>query len=505
MSVSRVPLSASCCVRVQPWRAACIAAALLLTFLLLSGCALFLSEPPPSEIETPPRYINARPGGVEFLPAPDWWRAFGSNELTVLVERAIEANYDIAAAVARIEQADSQTLVSKTLFLPSGSLTGSRRVFRTSAASQDIDDITLPDLRLVRLGLTASYEVDFWGKNAALVKASQQTALASRFNRDVVELSIVVAVINTYLEVLAAQDRLRVAQQNLQLATRVRNIIQQRIDAGTSTMLDLAQQDYIVVQFRSFIPPLVKALEQSRVALATLIGETPDRVRVRGGSLDRLRTPVVMPGLPSELLLQRPDIREAESRLVAASANLASARVALLPSIKLTGERGFESTVLKTLFTSPAIVYDLATSLTQPIFDAPRLLAEVEVQKAVQKELLERYRQVIIKSFADVEQALIDVRESAREEALVRESVAVARRGNELSEGQLDAGNIDLTTMLNLQRTLFEAQNTLAQVRLTRFRAFVSLYQALGGGWKLEAMPNVVPLPPPRPEGAVLQ
>jgi outer membrane protein TolC len=168
---------------------------------------------------------------------------------------------------------------------------------------------------------------------------------------------------------------------------------------------------------------------------------------------------------------------------------VASARVALLPSIQLTGDRGYESAILKTLITPQAIAYNVAASVTQPIFDAARLLGLLKLQSAVQQELLEKYRQTIIVALTDVERALIDVRESANQERLARQAVEVARRGYQLSEAQLDAGSIDLTTMLNIQRTLFEAQDNLAQIRLTRFRAIASLYQALGGGWKWDAPP----------------
>jgi NodT family efflux transporter outer membrane factor (OMF) lipoprotein len=314
--------------------------------------------------------------------------------------------------------------------------------------------------------------------------ASDRAAVATQFNRDVVELSVVAVLVNTYFDILGTQDRIRIAQDNLRVASRIQNIIKQRVDAGTSTVIDLVQQEYIVAQQRIVISRLTRAVRQSFTALGALLGETPDRVSMRGGSLTRLRVPKVAPGLPSELLLQRPDIREAEWRLAGAAANVASARVSLLPSIKLTADRGYESPLLKTLITPQAIAYNVAANITQPLFDAPRLIAQLNLQKAVEHELLERYRQTIIVALTDVERALIDVRESANEVRLAAEAVEIARRGYRLSETQLDANAIDLTTMLNIQRTLFEALDTLAQARLARFRAVADLYQALGGGWK---------------------
>lgn len=273
------------------------------------------------------------------------------------------------------------------------------------------------------------------------------------------------------------------------MATRVREIINQRVEAGTSTRLDLVQQDFVVAQQRVLVPRLARLLRENAASLATLLGVTPNLVSVRGGGLGGIAIPRVSPGLPSELLQQRPDIREAEARLAAGSANLASAKVAMLPSIQLTGERGYESEILKTLIAPQSIYYNVAASITQPIFDMPRLLSQLGLQRATERELLERYRHAILSGLVDVERALIAVRETAREEQAARQALDVARRGYELSEDQLSAGNIDLTTMLNIQRSLFEAQDALMQVRLSRLRAAVALYQALGGGWKSEPAP----------------
>jgi NodT family efflux transporter outer membrane factor (OMF) lipoprotein len=462
-------------------------------FLQMS-CGLFLAQPPDSGLEPPERYRAVVPGKKGIVPALDWWRSFRSPELTRLVERAITANYDIAAAVARIQQADAQLRVQGSLLLPTGGFNGSRTQGRTSAAASGSPGPHLPEQHLWSVGVTASYELDFWGKNAALVLAAERNAKVSRFDRDVVELSVVSAVVNTYFAILSFKDQLRIAQDNVRTAQRIQSILKQRVDAGTSTTVDLVQQDYIVAQQRIVIPQLTKVLQQNIAALATLLGEPPETIVINGRGLAGLIVPQIAPGLPSELLLQRPDIREAEARLAAAAANLASARVALFPSVQITGQRGFESLVLKTLITPQAAIYQVAENVTQPIFDLPRLLGQIDVQEGVQRELLENYRQSIIKALTDVEQALIAVRETASEERLSRQAVEIARRGYALLEAQLAAGNIDLTTMLNTQRTQFEALNQLVGAQLERFQAATALYQALGGGWSI--VPDVVPSEP---------
>jgi outer membrane protein TolC len=206
---------------------------------------------------------------------------------------------------------------------------------------------------------------------------------------------------------------------------------------------------------------------------------------VRGGSLNGIMALRPSPGLPSDLLLQRPDIREVEAQLASANANVESARAALFPSISLTGQGGFVSTALNTLFVPSSAIYSIAGSLTQPVFDGFRLLSQLDLQKGRRTELLMNYRKAILSGFADVERALIAVQDLAEQERLQAEAVATARRAYELSETQLRAGTIDITTVLNTQRTLFTEQDQLVVVQLTRRQAIVSLFQALGGGWVL--------------------
>jgi outer membrane protein TolC len=189
--------------------------------------------------------------------------------------------------------------------------------------------------------------------------------------------------------------------------------------------------------------------------------------------------------LPADLLLQRPDIREAEALLAGANANVESARAALFPSIQLTGQGGFVSTALHTLFIPQSAIYSVAASLTQPVFDGFRLLSQLDLQKGRRTELLQLYRKAIISGFADVERALIATQDLAEQERLQAEAVVTARRAYELSERQLREGTVDITTVLNTQRTLFTEQDQLVLVQLTRRQAIVSLFQALGGGWVL--------------------
>jgi NodT family efflux transporter outer membrane factor (OMF) lipoprotein len=206
-------------------------------------------------------------------------------------------------------------------------------------------------------------------------------------------------------------------------------------------------------------------------------------VRVRGGSLASIAIPRVTPGLPSELLTQRPDIREAEANLAAANANVYNARAQFLPSIQLTGEGGYSSAVLKVLLRPESVIYSAAASLTQPIFEGGRLFGNLDLRKGQQDELLQNYRKSVISAFVDVENALDAVRQTTLRVNLQAQVVKSSRQAFDISEERLREGTIDLVNVLQTQQTLYQAQDTLFQAQLARLQAIVSLYQALGGGW----------------------
>jgi multidrug efflux system outer membrane protein len=456
--------------------------------LPLGGCLLNGDKPEPG-LDVPPTYSHGpqNPSAAEAaLPKLDWWRGFRSRELTEIIEDARVANLDIAAAVARIVQADAQARITGAAILPTVDLNGSATHLRTSqatAAGGTSGSLGGSERDLLSTSLTASYELDFWGKNRAALRAAEETAAASRFDREVVGLTTVVSAANAYFQVLAAQDRLRVARGNLESATRVLNLIQQRVNAGTASALDTSQQESVVATQRASIPPLEQVVTQNRNALAVLMARSPESVRIRGGSLNSIAVPRVTPGLPSELLTQRPDIREAEAQLAAANANVYNARAQFLPSITLTGEGGYQSAILKTLLRPESAFYTLTAGLTQPIFHGGELLGNLDLQKGKQDELLQNYRKAVISGFSDVETALDAIRQTALRERLQRDVVTSSRRAFDISEQRLREGTIDLVTVLQTQQTLYQAQDAQVQARLAHMQAIVSLYQALGGGW----------------------
>jgi NodT family efflux transporter outer membrane factor (OMF) lipoprotein len=452
--------------------------------LTLSGC--ITTDRPELALDIPPAYRAAPGKSGAARPALDWWRTFRSAELTTLIEEAQTANFDIAAAVARIVQADAQSKIVGAALLPAVDLNGNATRSRSSQAggsSVATGGGRGSESSSFNLALNASYELDFWGKNRALSRSAEQNAIAARFDRDTVAVSTVVSVATAYFLVLSSQDRLRTARENLASAERVMTLIRQRFDAGTASALEVAQQETLVASQRVAIPQLDQTLRQNMVTLATLLGRAPSFLKVRGGSLYRLGIPRVSPGLPSELLFQRPDIRAAEAALAGADANVEAARAAFFPSITLTGQYGVVSTALKNLFTPQAIFYNVAANLAQPVFDGFRLEGQLEQAKGRQIELLELYRKAIVSAFGDVEQALIAIADTAERERLQQQVVDSSRRAFDIAETRLREGTIDLVTELVTQQALFQAQDNLAIARLARMQAVLSLFQALGGAW----------------------
>jgi outer membrane protein, multidrug efflux system len=451
---------------------------------LLTACVLTQDRLDPA-LEVPLTYRAAH-GAPNAAPPPlDWWRTFRSGELTDLMQQADVANFNIAVAVAQIVEADAQARIAGAALLPTLDATANAQKSQISTATigNSVSSVAHPITTTYTTALNASYTLDFWGHNAALLRAADFTAVGMRFNREVVTLTQLASVANTYFLVLEGQDRLEIAKTNVASSEHILKLIQDRFIQGTAAALDVAQQASLVAIERAAIPPLVEQVQQNTAVLALLVGRAPAGFSVKGGSMYRLGIPRVTPGLPSELLERRPDVRQAEANLASSDANVDAARTAFFPTISLTGDAGFESAALKTLFGPGAAMYTLAAGATQPIFEGGTLLGQLDLQKGTREQLLQTYRMAVISAFTDVEKALVAVQQTTLQEQLQRASVAESRRAYDLSLKKFDAGTIDMTTLLTIEETLFTQEDTLAQVRFARLEAYVSLFQALGGGW----------------------
>ena len=455
-----------------------------LSLVASSGGCLLSSDIPDPALDVPPAYRSGGPRDPDAPPTLDWWRGFGSPELTVLMEEAQRVNLDIAAAVARFKQADALARQAGAALLPSVQGNGQEAYSRTSGSSASGLSTGGREVVNYTASLSASYQLDFWGQNRDALQAAEETAIADRFDRDVTALTTLTAVATAYFNVIASQDRLRTAARNIASAQRVLNAIQDRRKAGTGTDLDVAQQESVLGNQKALVPPLRQTLDQNINALAVLVSRPSESVRITGGSLDAIATPRVTPGLPSEILTQRPDIRRQEAQLASATANIGSARAQFYPNIQLTGQGGYQSSSLVSLFQPHAAFFSLVGAATQPIFDGGKILGNFEFTQAKQEELLQTYRKTVIQAFSDVDTALYAVKQTTIRVGLQREVVRSSRRAFELAEQQLKAGTADIVTVLNTQTTLFQAEDSLWQAQLARLLAFVSLYQALGGGWE---------------------
>ncbi|MGI4950487.1 MAG: efflux transporter outer membrane subunit [Janthinobacterium lividum] len=481
----------------------------LLGTAALTGCSLGPDYQRP-QLDLPPAFRATSDSAAAAWPEPGWWRGFGSPELDRLIDRARGFNTDLAAAVARVIQADAQARISGAPLLPSLSGTGNFNYQRTgtglsrsrnvAVTTAQVGDLTTGnvttssgsghyfDSRSYSVGLNVSYDLDFWGRNRATYQSSQAAALSSRFDQETVALTVIASVANTYFQVLAGQDRLRVAQRNLRDAERILGAYRARLTVGTANALDVSQQEALVAGQRANLPNFQNTIEQQRIALGILVGTPPERLDIAGGSLETLNLPPVSPGLPAELLQRRPDVASAEALLIAANANIRAARAAFFPDVTLTAQGGLSSAFLSTLTGPGTLVAQLAAALTQPIFDNGLRQGQLDVAKGRAQELVADYARAILQSFTDVEQALAAIRYAREQEELERQAITVAQRSADIAAAQLQAGTIDIITSLNTQQTLFTDLDLLTQIRLARFQGLVNLYKALGGGWRQDDM-----------------
>jgi NodT family efflux transporter outer membrane factor (OMF) lipoprotein len=338
---------------------------------------------------------------VAAWPSAEWWRGFGSPQLDDLIAQAQRANDDIGAAVARVRQADAQAQIAGASLLPSLSIgaNAARQRQRSLTSSTNATPVTYNQFGVQA---SASYQLDFWGKNQALFNSARFAATASRYDHATVELTVMTGVATTYFQALELQDRLKVAEQDLSTAQTILKDLAFEETVGTTNALDVAQQATTVAVINASIPPLRQQLRQTTDALAVLVGKMPQDLETPAGTLSELSEPVLEPGLPSELLARRPDVAAAEAQLMAANANIQAARAAFFPSINLTADGGFVSTALASLISPANRVFSVAGGVTQDIFQGGALVGSYRLNKARYTELLSGYHKSVISAFSNV-------------------------------------------------------------------------------------------------------
>ncbi|MEA1674231.1 efflux transporter outer membrane subunit [Nitrospirillum sp. BR 11163] len=424
-------------------------------------------------------------------PTTDWWSGFNSPELTQLLAQARADNPDLGAAAARIAQAEAQAEISGASLWPSVQLglsstrSGSRNIKGSAAAGLN-GAVPLSDYagNVHQASLSASYEIDFWGKNRATRDSAQFSLDASRFDSETVALSLSSNVAATYFQILAIRDRLAVARGNLENAEHVLSLIDARVQAGADSQLDLVQQRSIVATQRAAVPALEQQERTQLNALAILLGRAPEGFTVQAKGLADVQPPALGTGVPAELLTRRPDIRFAEAQLAAAGADIKVARTQMLPSVTLNASTGVEAATLAHLVNAPTLLFSLGGDIAQSLFSGGRLEGQVHQAEGRHRELAEDYRKAALSALSDVESAVYSIDRYQDQYGLQKDAVAQSQRAFELAEDRYRGGLTDLQTLLDTQRTLLSTQDTLAQVKLSRVQASVSLFKALGGGWQ---------------------
>ncbi|WP_439641989.1 efflux transporter outer membrane subunit [Nevskia sp.] len=439
--------------------------------LLVSACSLTPAMTPPA-LPIPAHYAQAEaldPTGAKTVDAT-WWRRFGSAELDQLMADALATNHDLAAAVARIEQSRANARAARAALLPTVSASGS-----ASASLRDGDSGD----EASGASLSAAYELDLWGRNAATAASAQARLDASRYSRDAVALVLQGDVASNFFQILALKDRLALTEENRAAAAELLRLVQLRFDNGAANALELAQQKTALLNIEATLPALRLSLEQSHHALAVLLARAPGGFTVATASLAGIVAPAIAVDAPASLLLQRPDIRASESQLIAANADIGVARAALLPSLSLSASAGLDGLITS----GSSSLLSLAASLTQPIFNSGRLQSQVKLAEAQRQELVENYAQTVLLALKDVEDNLVAVGSNERRATLLTQSTEQARLAYQLARTRYDAGADDLLTLLDAQRTRLNAEDSLVQAGLARQTAAIGLFKALGGGY----------------------
>ncbi len=418
-------------------------------------------------------------------PTREWFRDFGSAELTSLMSEALQQNLDLQGAAERVVQADARARQAHAAILPGLELNPATDYLAGHSSSGSAHELDYGVM------LTASYEVDFWGKNRAKADSAAYLSLASRADRDTVRLTTEAAVASTYFEVVSLRERLTTARANIDSARQVLGIVQSRFKAGYAAPVEVATQTAAVASLEAAIPELEQSQTRALSALAVLLGRAPESFTVQAESLSELHEPTVAPGMPAELLRRRPDIALAEANLASAHADLQAARAAMFPSLTLTAAGGVQNPAVNAAVNTlagfgPSL--NLSASVVQTIFDAGRLRAQRREAESHEQELLIGYRASILSSLVDVENALSSMAHLDEGRAAQVQFLAQSERALEGARARYERGSGDLLSTLQAQTAVFAARDQLNQYRLARLQASVSLFKALGGGWQLDAI-----------------
>jgi outer membrane protein, multidrug efflux system len=432
----------------------------------------------------------------EPLPAPQaasladlkWFEVFKDEKLQELIRTALEQNYDLRDAVARVDEARANLGITRSNQYPQVSGGGNLEVTRLSRDGQTPLPATFLPNQNRNWGQASlnllSFEVDLWGRLRRATEAARANLLNAEENRKAVVTTLVSDVAGNYFSLLQYDYELEISQETLQSRRDSLRLVQERQGGGVATLLDLRQAEELVDSAAQTIPTLQQQDEQTENQISLLLGKNPDAV-VRGRKFMEQEVPPEVPvGLPSSLLERRPDIAAAEQALVAANANIGVAKAAYFPVLSLSGFLGGQSTQLSSLFSGPHSAWSFVPQVTQPIFTAGRLKSNVKLAEAERDSALVEYQKTIQTAFGDVSNALI-AHQRTRESRVEQEKLVTALQDRKRLAYLRYRGGVDTQlNALDADRDLFQAELALAQIRLSELLSVVQLYKALGGGWQ---------------------
>ncbi len=448
---------------------------------LASGCVQGSDYARPA-VEVPAAYRSAGPQAAASLTQDRWWTAYGDRHLDVLVDEALANNRDLRIATARVDEFSAILAGTKSQGLPQigYGLSGSR----ARASEEKIPAIVDPKSTSFSALLSASWEIDLWGRIRRETEAARANLFASEEGRRGVTLTLISSVIISYITLLDLDEQLRVSEATVAGRAKSVDVFEKRLAAGWISEFEMAQVRGEYESAVASVPPVRQAIAVQENALSVLVGRNPGPIqRATPQELAAFHQLSVPAGIPSELLIRRPDILQAEQQLIASNALIGAARALYFPRITLTGLFGFASGSLGNLFSGPANTWSFTGDVAGPIYTGGGITAAVDQAEARREQSLANYELVIQNAFRDVDDSLIAVRETAEFREAIGRRVATLRRGVELANERYENGYSDYLEVLDTERSLFSAELQYASARGDYQRALVNLYRALGGDW----------------------
>jgi multidrug efflux system outer membrane protein len=446
--------------------------------MCLSGCVQGPDYVKPV-VEIPPGYRSAQ-GTPDIASQAEWWNAYHDRHLDSLVQEALANNRNLRIAAARVDEYEA--ILAGTRSQASPQIGYGLSANRTRASEEKIPSLVNPLSTTLSTVLSASWEIDLWGRIRRETEAARANLLATEEARRGVTLTVISSVISSYVTLLDLDEQLRVTDFTIAGRKKSVALFETRLAGGWVSEFEMSQ---VRAEYEGALaqrPPILQAIAVQENALSVLAGKNPGPIS-RTNNLESLQAARVPAGLPSELLLRRPDILQAEDRLVASNALIGAARAQFFPRITLTGLLGFASGSLGNLFTGPARTWTFTGDVNGPIYTGGGLKAAVEQAEARREQALGNYELVVQNAFRDVEDSLADLRRSAELRDILQGRVQTLQHGVELAKERYENGYSDYLEVLDTERSLFSVELQLASARGDYQRALVSLYRALGGDW----------------------